>query len=57
MLYTFIGRLVVKGAKVFLRRKYGPTLLPKPLVAGGVVALMVGVLLILGRRDNGGGIS
>jgi hypothetical protein len=52
MLYTFIGKLVVKGAKVFLRRKYGPTLVPKPLVAGAFVALMVGVLLLLGKRDS-----
>ena len=52
MLYTFIGKLVVKGAKVFLRRKYGPTLVPKPLVAGALVALMVGVLLALGKRDG-----
>jgi len=53
MVYTFIGRAVVKAAKVFLRRKYGPTLLPKPLVAGGLVAVMVGVLLVLGRRGSG----
>jgi len=52
MLYTLIGRLVVRAGKVFLRRKYGPTLLPKPIVAGGLVALMVGVLIVLGRRDN-----
>ena len=53
MIYTLIGKLVVRAAKVFLRRKYGPTLLPKPIVAGGLVALMVGVLLVLGRRERG----
>ena len=51
MVYTLIGRLVVKAARVFLRRKYGPTLLPKPVVAGALVALMVGVLMLLGKRD------
>ncbi len=55
MIYTLIGRLVVRAAKLFLRRKYGRTLLPKPLVAGGLVALMVGVLLVLGRRERIGG--
>ncbi len=52
MIYTLIGRIVVKAAKVFLRRKYGPTYLPKPIVAGGLVALVVGLLLVLGRRDS-----
>ncbi len=52
MIYTLIGKAVVKAAKLFLRRKYGPTYLPKPLVAGGLVALVVGVLLILGRRGD-----
>ncbi len=53
MIYTLIGKAVVKAAKVFLRRKYGPTLVPKPLLAGGLVALVVGVLLVLGRREGG----
>jgi hypothetical protein len=50
MIYTLIGKLVVRAAKLFLRRKYGPTLLPKPLLAG-VVALAVGLLVLLGKRD------
>ena len=53
MIYTLIGKLVVRGAKVFLRRKYGPTYLPKPLVAGLLVAGMVALLLGLGRREAG----
>ncbi len=52
MIYTLIGRMVVKAAKVFLRRKYGPALVPKPLLAGGLVALVVGLLLVLGRRGD-----
>ena len=52
MLYTLLGRLVWWIAKVFLRRKYGPTYLPKPVVAGGLVVVMVGVLVLLGRRDD-----
>jgi hypothetical protein len=53
MLYTLLGRIVWFGAKTFLRRKYGATYLPKPIVAGGLVAVMVGVLILLGRRDSG----
>ncbi len=49
MIYTLIGKLVVRAAKLFLRRKYGPTLLPKPVLAG-VVALVVGLLAALGKR-------
>jgi hypothetical protein len=52
MLYTLLGKLVWNGAKILLRKKYGPTLLPKPVVAGGVVAIGVGVLLLLGKRDS-----
>jgi hypothetical protein len=54
MLYTLLGKLVWTGAKWFLRRKRGVALLPKPVVAGGLVALMIGVLLLLGKRDSSG---
>ena len=49
MLYTLLGRLVWNGAQVLLRRKYGPTRRPKPLVAGGLVAVARRVLLVLGQ--------
>jgi hypothetical protein len=56
MLYTLLGRLVWTGAKLFLRRKYGPARVPKPLVAGGLAAVLAGVLaavlLLRGRRDS-----
>ena len=51
MIYEAIGRIVVKAAKVFLRRKYGPTLVPKPVIAGAVVASIVGVAVFASRRD------
>ena len=53
MFYTVLGKVVWTGAKWFLRRKYGPTLLPKPIVAGGLVAIVIGVLVLLGKRDSG----
>jgi len=52
MFYKVLGMLVWNGGKVMLRRKYGPTYAPKPLVAGGVVAIVAGVALLASRRDS-----
>ena len=52
MFYKLLGMVVWRGAKLFLRRKYGSVLAPKPaLAAGGLVVLGVGVVLLL-RRDS-----
>ena len=53
MIYTLIGRLVVKGAKVFLRRKYGPQLVPKPVLAGAIVAVVAGIALGTAKSSGG----
>ena len=52
MLYKFLGILVWNGAKALLRRKYGPTYLPAPVLAGAVVVggLVAGVLFA--KRDS-----
>jgi hypothetical protein len=47
MFYKLLGMVVWNGAKWFLRRKYGPTYVPKPVVAGGVLAVALGVALIV----------
>lgn len=52
MIYTLIGRAVVKGAKVFLRRKYGPQLVPKPVLAGVIAAAVVGAALAAGKSSD-----
>ncbi len=52
MLYKVLGMLVWNGAKVMLRRKYGPTYAPKPLVAGGIIAIVAGVAILASRRDS-----
>jgi hypothetical protein len=52
MIYTLIGKAVVKGAKLFLRRRYGPTYTPKPLLAGAVVAAVVGVAVLAKQQQN-----
>ena len=54
MVYKLIGMAVVKGAKLFLRRKYGPTYAPKPLLAGGLLLLAAGIVLMLLKRDDSG---
>jgi hypothetical protein len=38
MLYKLLGMAVWNGGKMFLRRKYGSTYVPKSVLAGVVVA-------------------
>ena len=52
MFYKVLGILVWNGAKVVLRRKYGPTYLPAPVLAGAVVAVGLAVGLVLAKRDS-----
>ena len=52
MFYKLLGMAVWKGARLFLRRKYGPAMLPKPALAGGVLALALGVLLLARRSPT-----
>ena len=52
MFYRLLGLLVWNGAKVVLRRKYGRTYLPKPVVAGALLAVVGGVVLVLARRNG-----
>jgi hypothetical protein len=49
MFYNLLGRTVWYGLKLFLRRKYGPTYVPKSLVAGATVAVGAGVTLVVLR--------
>ena len=52
MAYKLIGMIVVKGGKLFLRRRYGPTMTPKPVLAGAVVAAVVGLAVVAAKRDS-----
>jgi hypothetical protein len=52
MFYSLLGRMVWNGLKLFLRRKYGRTYVPKPLLAGGTVALAVAVTLAVLRARS-----
>jgi hypothetical protein len=50
MAYKLLGMLTWKGVKWFLRRKYGAALVPKPLLAGGLVLVLIGVALAARQR-------
>ena len=52
MFYKLLGMVVWNGGKVVLRRKYGPTYAPKPVVAGGLVLTVVSVLLLARNSDS-----
>jgi hypothetical protein len=53
MFYRLLGMAVWKGAKFVLRRRYGPTYLPRPLLAGALLAVIGAIALLLTRRDSG----
>ena len=52
MFYKLLGMVVWNGSKWFLRRKYGPTYAPKPVLAGAVIAIVAGVALLAARRES-----
>jgi len=52
MLYKVLGILVWNGAKVVLRRKYGPTYLPAPVLAGAVIVAGLVAGLLFAKRDS-----
>jgi hypothetical protein len=52
MFYRLLGIAVWKGAKLLLRQRYGALYAPKPLVAGGALALVGGAVLALLRRNG-----
>jgi hypothetical protein len=53
MFYNLLGRTVWYGLKLFLRLKYGPTRVPKSLLAGATVAVGVGIgVAVLRARSD-----
>ena len=54
MFYSLLGRAVWYGLKLFLRRKYGPTYVPKSLLAGATVAVgvAIGVAVLRARSED-----
>ncbi len=49
MFYSLLGRVVWFALKLVLRRKYGPTYVPKSLLAGGTVAVAVAITVAILR--------
>ena len=52
MFYKVLGMVVWNGGKLVLRRKYGSTYAPKPVLAGAVIAAVAGVALLAARRES-----
>jgi len=52
MFYKLLGMAVWKGGKLVMRRKYGSTYAPKPLLAGAVIAAVAAVALFAARRES-----
>jgi hypothetical protein len=51
MLYKLLGMIVWRVGKFVLRRKYGAKMAPPAVLAGGVVAVLLAVALLLRGRN------
>lgn len=52
MFYRLLGMAVWKGLKTLLRLKYGPTYMPRTVLAG-LILLVVGVIAaVVTRRES-----
>jgi hypothetical protein len=49
--YKLLGMAIWKGGKLFLRARYGATMAPKPVLAGGLLLVIVGI--VLAARSHG----
>jgi hypothetical protein len=52
MFYKLLGMAVWKGGKFLLRRNYGPTYVPKPILAGLLLAVVSGGVALLVRHNG-----
>jgi hypothetical protein len=55
MFYKLLGMAVWHGGKLFLRRRYGSTYVPKPVLAGAAAAAVGGLVLLVAAKRNGSG--
>jgi uncharacterized membrane protein YidH (DUF202 family) len=52
MFYKLLGMAVWKALKLFLRRRYGRTYLPRPLLAGVGLLLVGAIVAVVARRET-----
>jgi hypothetical protein len=52
MFYRLLGMAVWKGGKFFMRRRYGPTYMPRPVIAGLLLAVIGALVVVLTRRES-----
>ena len=50
MFYKVLGMAVWRGAKWFLRRKYGATMAPKPVLVGALLLVIAGIAAATRQR-------
>jgi hypothetical protein len=53
MFYKLLGYLVWNGGKLFLRRRYGSTYVPKPVLAGAVVVAGAAAVAVVAAARHG----
>jgi hypothetical protein len=53
MFYRLLGMAVWKGAKSLLRSRYGPTYMPRPMLAGALLVVVGGIAVLVTRRESG----
>jgi hypothetical protein len=52
MFYRLLGKAVWKGAKALLRLKYGPTRMPRPVLAGLLLVVIGAIVAVVTRRES-----
>ena len=52
MFYRLLGLAVWKGLKTLLRLKYGPTYMPRPLLAGLILLVAGAIAAVFTRRET-----
>jgi hypothetical protein len=52
MFYRLLGMAVWKGLKTLLRLKYGPTYLPRSVLAGLILLVIGAIVAVVTRRET-----
>jgi hypothetical protein len=52
MFYRLLGMAVWKALKLFLRRRYGKTYLPRPVIAGLLLLVIGAIVAVVTRRET-----